>query len=374
MAAAAQQQQQQQLQPQPRSSALGDLRFYERKFPEAEELVMVKVQRIAEMGAYVSLLEYNNVEGMILLSELSKRRFRSVTKLVKVGRLEAVMVLRVDAVKGYIDLSKSRVSPEDIVKCEERYSKGKKVHQTVRHVALKHNLGVDELNAKVIWPLYKKYGHALDALKAAALDPEEVFGGLDVSEEVKKSLIQDIQLRLAPQALKLRARIDVWCFGKDGIDAVKKALLAAKEKAAETPEKAAETPEKAAETPEKAAETPERAVDTPQTQDIAVKLIAPPQYVVVTSSFDKESGMQKIQQAISRISQTIKSYRGGDFKQQGEIMVLGSEEDRRLEELLLEVSESEEEEEEEEEEEDEGMGRVQAGVPEDEVEENAQEE
>ena len=90
-------------------SSLGDLRFYERKFPNLEELVMVKVQRIAEMGAYVSLLEYNNMEGMILMSELSKRRFRSVTKLVKVGRLEAVMVLRVDAVKGYIDLSKSRV-------------------------------------------------------------------------------------------------------------------------------------------------------------------------------------------------------------------------------------------------------------------------
>ncbi|CDJ66054.1 Eukaryotic initiation factor 2 alpha subunit, related, partial [Eimeria necatrix] len=100
-------QQQQQQQQQQQRSSLGDLRFYERKFPELEELVMVKVQRIAEMGAYVSLLEYNNIEGMILMSELSKRRFRSVTKLVKVGRLEAVMVLRVDAVKGYIDLSKS---------------------------------------------------------------------------------------------------------------------------------------------------------------------------------------------------------------------------------------------------------------------------
>lgn len=89
-------------------ASLGDLRFYERKFPEVDELVMVKVQRIAEMGAYVSLLEYNNLEGMILMNELSKRRFRSVTKLIKVGRLEVVMVLRVDPVKGYIDLSKRR--------------------------------------------------------------------------------------------------------------------------------------------------------------------------------------------------------------------------------------------------------------------------
>lgn len=77
-------------------------------------MVMVQVRSIAEMGAYVSLLEYGNIEGMILLSELSRRRIRSVQKLIKVGRQEPVMVLRVDKEKGYIDLSKRRVSPEDI--------------------------------------------------------------------------------------------------------------------------------------------------------------------------------------------------------------------------------------------------------------------
>jgi translation initiation factor 2 subunit 1 len=95
-----------------------------------------QVTKIAEMGAYVSLLEYNNIEGMILLSELSRRRIRSINKLIKVllavsfrggpqmalnfanwvfsaavhfpqvGRTECVMVLRVDKEKGYIDLSK----------------------------------------------------------------------------------------------------------------------------------------------------------------------------------------------------------------------------------------------------------------------------
>ena len=77
------------------------------------------------MGAYVQLLEYENIEGMILLSELTRRRIRSVSKLIKVrrwsqvgriipyqqnhvqvGRIEPAMVLRVDEDKGYIDLSK----------------------------------------------------------------------------------------------------------------------------------------------------------------------------------------------------------------------------------------------------------------------------
>ena len=60
-------------------------RMYEEKYPEVDEVVMVQVKSIAEMGAYVSLLEYNNIDGMILLSELSRRRIRSVNKLIKVG-------------------------------------------------------------------------------------------------------------------------------------------------------------------------------------------------------------------------------------------------------------------------------------------------
>ena len=106
-------------------------RFYEQKFPEIDELVMVNVRSIAEMGAYVTLLEYNNAEGMILLSELSRRRIRSINKLIRVGRNEVVMVLRVDKEKGYIDLSKRRVNPEDILRCEERYNKAKTVHAYV---------------------------------------------------------------------------------------------------------------------------------------------------------------------------------------------------------------------------------------------------
>lgn len=81
--------------------------MYEQRFPEIDEVVMVqvrewsdlvtlkfdvyaKVKSIAEMGAYVQLLEYDNIEGMILLSELTRRRIRSVSKLIKVIHSEVV--------------------------------------------------------------------------------------------------------------------------------------------------------------------------------------------------------------------------------------------------------------------------------------------
>lgn len=48
---------------------------------------------------------------------------------INVGRQEVALVLRVDKDKGYIDLSKRRVSPEDIEQLEEKYNRSKAVHR-----------------------------------------------------------------------------------------------------------------------------------------------------------------------------------------------------------------------------------------------------
>ncbi|KAH8739968.1 eukaryotic translation initiation factor 2 alpha subunit [Cryptosporidium ryanae] len=311
-----------------------DCRFYENKFPEPEEFVMTRVKRITEVGAFVSLLEYNNIEGMILMSELSKRRIRSVNKLTRVGRLEVVVVLRVDKNKGYIDLSKRRVNPEDVEKCEEKYSKMKRVYQTVRHIAQKEGVSVEELSEKLIWPLHKKYGHALDALKEAAVNPEAVLGEFDLPENLKDALIQDIKFRLSPQQLKLRARIHVCCCGYDGIDAVRHAIIAGQETV------------------------------TKDGVEIQVKFIAPPQYLITAVSYGKAEGIEAIEKAMETIKNVITQYKGGDFKKQGEIEVVGGEDDKNdLHNSDYDSDEDDSESDEDDSEysdddEDEGMGRV----------------
>lgn len=78
---------------------------------------------------------------------------------------EVSMKLIADLWTGYIDLSKRRVSPEDIVKCEERYNKSKMVHSIMRHVAEKTKTPIEDLYELIGWPLNKKYGHAVDAFK-----------------------------------------------------------------------------------------------------------------------------------------------------------------------------------------------------------------
>ncbi len=259
-----------------------DCRFYENEFPEIESLVMVNVRNIADMGAYVSLLEYNNIEGMILLSELSRRRIRSIHKLIRVGRNEVVMVLRVDQEKGYIDLSKRRVSPEDVAACEDKFKKAKAVHGVFRHLADRKGLYLEELYQKIGWPLYKKYGHAYDAFKLVLSDETDPFAGLEVPDSIKDELKAYIKRRLAPQPIKIRADIEVSCFTYEGIDAIREALFAGMAVGGEK-------------------------------SPIKINLIAPPIYVLSTMSLEKESGIELLNKAIDTIQECITA-KGGKME------------------------------------------------------------
>ncbi|KAF9583966.1 hypothetical protein BGW38_007984, partial [Lunasporangiospora selenospora] len=239
-----------------------------------DDLVMVNVRQIAEMGAYVELLEYNNIDGMILLSELSRRRIRSIQKLIRVGKNEVVVVLRVDKEKGYIDLSKRRVSATDIIKCEERYNKSKAVHSIMSTVAKKEDKDLEKLYEQLAWPLYAKYGHAYDAFKVALNEPEKVFEGLEIPESTKEEL-----RRLTPQPVKIRADIEVTCFDYEGIDAIKTAFKEAE------------------------------AVSLPDVP-IRVKLVAPPLYVMITNALDKQLGIDTMEKAIAVLEESIKKSKG----------------------------------------------------------------
>ncbi len=219
---------------------------------------------------------------MILLSELSRRRMRSINKHVKVNRTEVVMVLRVDKEKGYIDLSKRRVDPEDVAKCEERFNKAKAVHGILRQMAVQYDKTLEEMYQNIGWPLYKKYGHAYDAFKLALTDsPDNVFEGLNVPQDISSSLLSLIKRKLAQQPVKIRADIEVTCFNYHGIDAIKEALLAGENAGSE---------------------------DEP----VKIRLIAPPLYVMTMMTLDKDKGIETLKSAIENIKSIIEE-KGGSI-------------------------------------------------------------
>lgn len=110
-------------------------------------------------------------------------------------------------------------------------------------------------------------------------EPEKVFEGIEIEADLKAELLSNISRRLTPQKLKIRADIECVCFSYEGIDAVKNALVSGKAFSTE--------------------ETP-----------LTIKLVAPPLYVLTTSTLDKQKGIECLEQAILKIEENIKKSGG----------------------------------------------------------------
>jgi len=230
------------------------------------------------------------------------------------------VVLRVDKEKGYIDLSKRRVSPEDITKCEERFMKARTVSSIMRHVASRlptldpdadhdgagasstaetkkdqdkegadgivpptgptEEERLEKLYEQVAWPLGRKYGNVYDAFKLSLTEPDAVFSTLQPVPQAAYNLLSaTIARRLTPQPIKLRADIELTCYTPSGIEAIKKALKAGEKSSTEA-------------------------------VPIKAKLVAPPLYVLSTNATDKYAAVERLERAIESIQGTIEQQGG----------------------------------------------------------------
>ena len=177
--------------------------------------------------------------------------------------------------KGYIDLSKRRVSPEEAAACEDRYNRAKLVHSILRHVADGARMEVEDLYAAVGWPAYRAYGHAFDGFRAMVTDADGVFAKLASSgpggggsgeavttlqQHVKDAIIAAARRRLTPQPVKIRADVELTCFAFDGVLRIQEAMRAAEAAGTEA-------------------------------CPVKMRLVAPPLYVLTTATLDKAAGV-----------------------------------------------------------------------------------
>lgn len=123
-------------------------RFYEQEYPSIGEVVVVKITKITEIGVYVELMEYNNIEGLIMVGELSKKKIKSAASTVKINKIEGAQVIRVDVEKGYIDVSRRKVSSEDFRLCLIKYAHNKTSHNVMVTAAKYWGMNIGDLYSK----------------------------------------------------------------------------------------------------------------------------------------------------------------------------------------------------------------------------------
>ena len=242
---------------------------------------MVRCEKITDIGTYCKLLEYGDLEALVPITEVTKQRVRLVSHIIPVGRVFVAIVLSVDPEKGYIDLSKKRVNEEDILNCETRYFKSRKLHSVL--VQLDSGGvggGISNLYERV-WklssPLNAVAGKVPSPLSHPVDHLETFLNSLADDGDTSKGIVSKIREKyLASKISEIQAEVEMTCFSPEGIEGIKKSIR-------------------------------EGLLVDP---GVKIRILSAPLYLIQFSTREPEQGIRVVEKVIDILGRTLRSVDG----------------------------------------------------------------
>ncbi len=253
------------------------MRWHQNPFPNVGDCVMVRCERITDIGTYCKLLEYGDIEGLVPVSEITKQRVRLVSHVIPIGRVFVATVLSVDPEKGYIDLSKKRVNEDDIINCETRYFKSKKLHSVLVQLQSGGVGSLEELYNQ-IWAMNVEFpfDHLELFLNALVNDTTKDTVDSQKRVEVKDTVNKIRDKYLASKTSEIQSEVEMTCFSIEGIEGIKKSIREA------------------------------LLVDPA----IKIRILSAPLYLIQMSTREPEEGIRIVEKVIEVLGRTLRTVDG----------------------------------------------------------------
>ena len=193
------------------------------ELPETGEIVLATITKLTDHGAYVTLDEYDNMQGFLHVSEIAPGWVRSVNKFVREGEKKVLLVKKVNPGRSEIDLSLKQVSKEQQKKKlleVKRVEKGKTLLDAVKTSA---DLSDKEIE-KIEDLIFSKYDFVYDAFLNVATNGVEMLDELKLPKKIS-SAIQEVSSKIKPPSVEIRGICELTCGKSDGVEVIKNAIL-----------------------------------------------------------------------------------------------------------------------------------------------------
>lgn len=197
------------------------------EFPEVGEIVVATVTRIMDQGAYVTLDEYNNIQGFLHISEIATGWIRNVEKFLKPGEKKVLLVKRVDTRRSEIDLSLKQISSDQKKKKLLELKRKEKESGLIENLKTKAGLSKAE-SEKIENILVEKFDSVYDAFSEVAAKGISVLDGLDIPSKTI-SVIGELSSKMQIPYVEIRGILEITSTKPDGMDIIKRSLMAVME-------------------------------------------------------------------------------------------------------------------------------------------------
>ena len=194
-----------------------------RGLPRSGELVVCTVNKVMDFGAFVSLDEFENREGLIHISEVASGWVKYIRDHVREGQKVVCKVLNVNPERGHIDLSLKDVNEHQRRAKIRSWKMDQKAEKWLSRAAGQLGLGNDELE-KLEETLLGKFHSYYAIFEELAENGEVALSGMDLRADVAKELARTASENIKAPHVSITGYLDITCPQPDGVDVIKKAI------------------------------------------------------------------------------------------------------------------------------------------------------
>jgi len=193
------------------------------EMPEQGEIVLATVTKVMDHGAYVTLEEYDDIQGFLHISEIAPGWIRSINRFVKDGEKKVLLVKKVNLKRGDIDLSLKQISKDQKkqkLKEVKKFEKGKTLLQTVKEKAKLSDMEIEKLEDSI----YSKFDSVYDAFIEIGRNGIESVKELKLAKKTAV-VIEEICSKIKLPSVEIRGIMEIINEKSDGVEIIKKILL-----------------------------------------------------------------------------------------------------------------------------------------------------
>ncbi len=200
--------------------------FYKKPgLPNSNDFVLCTVKKILHHSVFVSIDEYNNLEGLINISEIAPGRIRNIRDYVKPDKTIVCKVLKVNYQTRQIDLSLRRVSVNAMKIKIDEYRQEEKAEKLLEFIGKQLNLDMERMYKEAGIKIIDEFGSLHECFNKIANNEEDILKKLEINEKIASLLNKTVKEKIKPPRTKIKLVLELRSFEYNGLENIKNLLI-----------------------------------------------------------------------------------------------------------------------------------------------------
>jgi translation initiation factor 2 subunit 1 len=195
------------------------MRWYKDE-PEEGDFVVVNITDVQKNSAYAELEEYEDVEGLIHISEVSRSWVQDIRKEMDEGEKTVAQVI--DTEGDNFTLSLKRVNDRNKRDAMQRWKKEQKAEKFIEDLAERLGKDKDEVYEDIGFEMQREFGSSFHGFEISEAEEEKLLELFD--EETVEAIQEVANENIAMRQEKLEGVIEMTFSHGDGVERIKKAF------------------------------------------------------------------------------------------------------------------------------------------------------